>query len=256
MNVTIKIKNTNFTQLIYSASKTLLSLFLFILGGLFFDSYAFVKANSNGQTYASIAMITVFIYLFVKATGRSKELMIYALLIGIAGECLFSLVFEMYTYRLGNVPLYVPPGHAIIYIVAVYFCREAAVKFYRKQLEISLLIFIIAYALFFLLFLKDIFGFVLTLLIIFLLRNKPRERLFFYVMYLVVVVLELIGTSYKCWVWPNTAFGIIPFLKSANPPSGISFFYFGLDLASLWLYKQRHKMAWNRMKTIRILAKK
>ncbi len=256
MNFTVKTRQKNKTQLFYSTSKTLFSLFLFILGGLFFDSYTFIKNHSNGQTYANIAMVIVFVYLFVKATNRSRELMIYALLIGIAGEYLFSLGFEMYAYRLGNVPLYVPPGHAIIYISAVYFCRESVVKFHRKKLEFLLLLLISAYSLFFLIFLDDIFGFLLTLLIVYLLRHKPRERLFFYVMYLVVVVLELIGTTYKCWVWPNTAFGIIPFLKSANPPSGISFFYFGLDLGSLWLYKQRHKIAWNRMKTIRLISQK
>ena len=256
MNVTLNAKKRSITNLLYSATKTLLILFLFILGGLYFDSYHFVAENTNGQIYANIAMIAVFIYLFARATDRSKELMIYALLIGIAGECLFSLGFEMYTYRLGNVPIYVPPGHAIIYIVAIYFCRETVVKFYQKQLEIIFLLFISAYSLVFLLFFNDIFGFLLTLLIIYFLRNKPRERLFFYVMYIIVVVLELIGTSYKCWVWPNTAFGIIPFLKSANPPSGISFFYFGLDLGSLWLYKQRHLLAWRRMKAIRVLQSK
>lgn len=242
-----------FNRLIASSFNTLGLLFLFILGGLYFDSFTFVKSDSNGQLYASIAMITVFFYLFIKATKRSKELMFYALLIGVAGECLFSLGFEMYTYRLENVPVYVPPGHAIIYIVVVYFCREAAVKFFRKKLEITFGIFIGIYSFVFLFFFNDVFGFVLTGLILFLLRNKPRERLFFYTMYIVVVVLELIGTTYKCWVWPTTAFGIIPFLKSANPPSGISFFYFGLDLGSLWLYKQRHKIAWNRMKTIRFI---
>lgn len=241
--------------LVYTSVKTLGILFLFILGGLYFDSHFFVKEDANGQIYASIAMIAVFVYLFIKATNRSGELMIYALLIGIAGECLFSLGFEMYTYRMGNVPVYVPPGHSIIYIVTVYFCREGAVKFFRKQLELLFAVLIGVYSLFFLFFFNDIFGFVLTVFIFFLLRNKPRERLFFYAMYTVVVVLELIGTNYKCWVWPDTAFGLVPFLKSANPPSGISFFYFGLDLGSLWLYKQRHKIAWNRMKVIRMLGK-
>lgn len=253
MNITTTTIKYSYTSLLYSFSKTLLILFLFIIIGLYFDSYFFLDFNSNGQLYASIAMITVFSGLFLKATNRSRELMLYALLIGIAGEYLFSLGFEMYTYRLGNVPVYVPPGHAIIYIVGIYFCKESTVKYYHKTVEIILLLFIILYSLYFLIFYDDIFGFILTVLIIFLLRNQPRERLFFYVMYLIVVVLEITGTYYKCWVWPDTAFGIIQFLKSGNPPSGISFFYFGLDLSSLWLYKQRHKMAWNRMKAIRIL---
>lgn len=253
MNITTTPIKYSYTSLLYSFSKTLLILFLFIIVGLYFDSYFFLGFCTNGQLYASLAMITVFIALFLKATTRSKELMLYALLIGIAGEYLFSLGFEMYTYRLGNVPVYVPPGHAIIYIAGIYFCKESAVKYHYKTVEMILLLFIISYALYFLMFQKDIFGFILTVLIILLLRNQPRERLFFYVMYLIVAVLEITGTYYKCWVWPDTAFDMIPILKSGNPPSGISFFYFGLDLGSLWLYKQRHKIAWKRMKAIRIL---
>jgi len=178
--------------------------------------------------------------------------MLYAVLIGICGECLFSLGFHMYEYRLENVPIYVPPGHAIIYIVTVYFCREKFVKLYKVQLEIIIGIFIFLYALAFLIFANEVFGFSLTLLTFWILRNKPRERLFYYSMYL-VVVLELIGINYNCWYWPTTAFGVFDFLKSANPPSGISFFYFGLDLGSLWLYNQRHKIAWGRMKRLRIV---
>ena len=239
------------TNLFLASFRTLGLLILFIAVGLFFDSYFFLKLDVNGQQYANVAMLFVFFILFYRATKRSRELMIYAVLIGIGGECLFSLGFDMYEYRLGNVPVYVPPGHAIIYIVTVYFCREKFVKLYKIKLERYFAIGIFIYAFCFLIFANDIFGFVLTLLTLWFLRNKPRERLFYYSMYIVVVFLELIGTTYKCWFWPDTAFGIFDFLKSANPPSGISFFYFGLDLGSLWLYKQRHKIAWTRMKRLR-----
>ena len=237
-------------NLFQSTFKTLILLMLFIVGGLFFDSSFFIEVDKGGQMYANIAMLLVFFGLFFRATKRSKELMLYAVAIGIAGECLFSLGFDMYEYRLKNVPIYVPPGHAIIYIVTVYFCREKSVKIYRNQLEWGFGIFIFLYSLCYLIFASDIFGFGLTLLTLWLLKNRPRERLFFYTMYLVVAFLEIIGTSYYCWQWPDTAFGYFDLLKSANPPSGISFFYFGLDLGCLWLYKQRHLVAWKRMRRI------
>jgi hypothetical protein len=227
------------------------SLFIFIGVGLYFDSTHFIAMDENGQWYANLLMLAVFAYLFYKATDRSRELMINAVLIGILGECLFSLGFDMYTYRLENVPVYVPPGHAIIYIVTVYFCRDKYVKKHKTNLEKWLSICVFLYAFCFLILRSDVFGFILTLLTLYLLKNKPRERLFYYSMYAVVAVLEIIGTTYKCWYWPDSAFGIFKLIKSANPPSGISFFYFGLDLGSLWLYKQRHKIAWTRMKRIR-----
>jgi hypothetical protein len=247
------LKDKTILQLLQASFKTLGLLFIFIAFGLYFDSAFFIDFDEKGQIYANTAMLIVYFLLLFKATKRSRELMIYATLIGVAGEYLFSLGFEMYTYRLGNVPLYVPPGHAIIYIVTFYFCRKAAVKYFKKQIEIGLVAFMLVYASVFLIFAQDVFGFCLTLLILYILRNKPREKLFYCSMYLVVAVLEIIGTRYQCWFWPDTAFGIISFLKSANPPSGISFFYFGLDLGSLWLYKQRHKITWKRMKLIRSL---
>jgi hypothetical protein len=70
-------------------------------------------------------------------------------------------------------------------------------------------------------------------------------------MYITVAYLEIIGTSYGCWWWPDKAWDTISFLPSHNPPSGISLFYFLLDLGTLWLYKKRHAATWARMKEIR-----
>jgi hypothetical protein len=231
-------------------------LVIFIGVGLYVDSVYFVKFFPNGQWIAVIAMFLMFYRAFSHGTKRSRELMIYALLIGVAGEYLFSIILEMYTYRLGTIPIYVPPGHAIIYIVTVYFTRKAAIKYFKKSIEKIFTIAILIYASLFLIFANDIFGFVMTLLTVFILQFRPRERMMYLTMYIVVAVLEIVGTSYQSWYWPDTAFGLIPFLKSANPPSGISFFYFGLDLGCLWLYKQRHKIAWKRMKHIRLLQTK
>lgn len=105
--------------------------------------------------------------------------------------------------------------------------------------------------LFSLIFRNDVFGFAMTIATILILRKKPRERLFYLSMYITVAYLEIVGTNYLCWKWPSTAWGIFDFLPSHNPPSGISFFYFLLDLGTLWLYKKRHKIAWSRMKNVR-----
>ena len=114
-----------------------------------------------------------------------------------------------------------------------------------------LTIAIFFYASAFLIWGNDLFGFVMTIATLLILQRKPRERLFYLCMYITVAVLEITGTNYLCWRWPATAWGVFDFLPSFNPPSGISFFYFGLDLGTLWLYKQGHKIAWQRMKNIR-----
>lgn len=241
-------------KLILSASlKTIGYLFLLILFGLFFDSYIMAAYFQKTQLLVNFATCIAFGIIFGKSSPRIRELMVFAVIIGVFGEYLFSLGLKMYTYRLGNIPLYVPPGHAIVYITVIYFCKQSIIKKHRKQLEKLFKILILIYGSLFLIFAEDIFGFVMTLAVVFLLKNKPRERLFFFTMYIVVAFLEIVGTSYQCWHWPSTAYGVIPFLKSANPPSGISLFYFLLDLGCLWFYKLRHLLAWKRMKNIRRL---
>lgn len=224
---------------------------LFIATGLFLDSRFFIPYDSNGQTYSTIIMIIVLGYLFWKANSRTREQIIYAVIIGIIGEYLFCLGLGMYSYRLGNVPHYVPPGHAVMYLGVYYFVRQPKVVLNKKNLEIALYIINGLLATYFLLFKNDVLGFSLSVITFYIVTKKPRERLFYLGMYFAIAVLELIGTFYGCWSWPPTWFGKIDFIPSANPPIGISFFYFGLDLGCLYFYKLRHKVAWARMKRIR-----
>lgn len=238
---------------LFSTLKTLGLLYLFFVVGLFLDSFYMVKVTKNAQFYATALMLIVFFITFFNVPKRIKEQMINAVLIGFFGEYLFSIVLGMYTYRLENIPHYIPFGHAFVYIAVLYFSKASSIKIRRLQIEKFLTITIIIYATIFLIFKNDVFGFVMTVATLLILRNTSKERLFYLTMYASVVILELVGTYYKCWFWPTKAWNVVSFLPSANPPSGISLFYFLLDLGTLWLYKQRHREAWQRMKNIRNL---
>jgi hypothetical protein len=235
----------------YATFKSLGALYLFILFGLFLDSFYMLEITKDAQLYANISMYIGFAITFWNVSRRVKEQMISAVIIAVIGEYLFSIAMGMYTYRLENVPHYVPPGHALVYVAVLYFSKAKSIIKNRIKIERFLVIFILIYAIVFLVFKNDVFGFVMTVAILFILRNKQRERLFYLTMYISVAYLEIIGTNYLCWKWPASAWGIFDFLPSHNPPSGISFFYFLLDLGTLWFYKQRHKIAWSRMKNIR-----
>jgi hypothetical protein len=235
----------------YATFKSLGTLFLFIGFGLFLDSSQMVSITKNAQLYANISMFIGFVVVFSKVSKRVKEQMVFAVIIAVLGEYLFSILLGMYTYRLENVPHYVPPGHAIVYVAVLYFSKASSILKNRIKIERFLAIFILIYAAVFLIFKNDVFGFVMTIATLLILRKKPRERLFYLTMYISVAYLEIIGTAYLCWKWPTTAWGFFDFLPSHNPPSGISFFYFLLDLGTLWFYKQRHRITWKRMKNIR-----
>ncbi|MEE9409025.1 MAG: hypothetical protein V3V28_13230 [Polaribacter sp.] len=233
--------------------KTLGTLFLYIFVGLLLDSVFISENYQDSQWLANLVMVIIFSITLFKVNRRIREQMIYAVLIATVGEYAFSLGMGMYTYRLENIPHYIPMGHALVYAGVLYFTKTTYSKNNKVLLEKVFTILIILYAVVFLIFKNDVFGFVLTVATLLVLRKKPRERMFYLAMFIAVGYLEIIGTNYQCWWWPTTAWDVIPFLPSANPPSGISFFYFGLDLGCLYFYKKRHKIAWARMKSIRRL---
>lgn len=241
------------TTFLHAFIKTLGILFLYIFVGLLLDSVFITENYQDFQWLANLIMVVIFSFTLFKVNRRIKEQMLYAVLIAFAGEYAFSLGMGMYTYRLENIPHYIPMGHALVYTGVLYFTKTAYSKNNKKLLEKVFTILIILWSSAFLIFKNDVFGFVLTIATLLILRKKPRERMFYLVMFIAVVYLEIIGTNYQCWWWPTTAWDVIPFLPSANPPSGISFFYFGLDLGCLYFYKKRHKIAWARMKNIRTL---
>src|SRR5690606_39346207 len=105
---------------------------------------------AQGQIVANLIIVLIFIPLYLKATRKVREFLIYAVLIAIGGECFFSLLLEMYTYRLHNVPLYVFSGHALLYVSVLYFCKSSAVKVNRIKLERIFTAIIVIFAVFFL----------------------------------------------------------------------------------------------------------
>lgn len=222
--------------------------FVFFVFVLFFDSVYFVEHISDSQIWINILMLAGFFKMYFRSTPRVKELMIYAVILGFAGEYFFSRLCGMYTYRLENVPLYVPIGHAALYGRIFMFSKASIVRKHHKAIEQLFAFAIAIFATIYLIFFTDVFGFVMTICVFLLLLKRPKDRLFFYAMYILVAILEIGGTAFGCWKWPPTAFNVFDFLPSNNPPSGISLFYFLLDVSCFFIYTQRNKIAWKKLK--------
>jgi hypothetical protein len=216
------------------------------------DSY-FSDNIKEVQNTLNFLMIVGFFIMYFRTVKRVQELMIYAVIIGFLGEYFFSKYLGMYAYRLGNIPLYVPFGHAVLFARVFRFSKVSVVRKFHKSVEQFFGSIIILFASIYLLFFEDVFGFVMTICVFLLLWKRPKDRLFFFTMYLLVAILEIGGTAFGCWKWPNIAFGMFKFLPSNNPPSGISLFYFLLDIGCFVMYTQKNKMAWFRLKNSRKL---
>lgn len=233
-----------------------IGIFICFVFVLFFDSLYFTEHVLNSQIPINIFMGIGFLGMYYRATPRLKELMLYAVLIGFAGEYLFSRALGMYTYRLENIPLYVPFGHAALYGRIFMFSKASVVRKHHKAVEGILVLIILLLATIYVLFFNDVFGFVMTFIIFMLLWRRPKDRVFFFAMYLLVAILEIGGTSFGAWSWPSIGFDFFTFLPSNNPPSGISLFYFLLDIGCFFFYTQRHKVVWRRVQNIKKLVKK
>src|SRR5688500_3335239 len=69
--------------------------------------------------------------------GENREVrmqVIVAVAFATAGEHFASIYMEGYTYRFGNVPAYVPPGHGMVYLTAVALARSGFFLRYCRKI--------------------------------------------------------------------------------------------------------------------------
>ena len=229
---------------------------LFVLWlGLFIDGAYVAGLFENSQWLTNILVFFAFIYVYRQVSYKVKKLMRYGLVISFFGELLFAIVLGMYSYRLANLPLYVPFGHTLVYAAVYYMVKEPLIKNNALKITNFLTPLIFGYALFWLILAQDVFGFLCTLLVLYLFKKRPHSQLFFSIMFWLIVYLEIIGTYNHCWVWPAIWFDQISLIPSANPPSGISIFYFAFDAGCLWFYRKLNGPTWHKLINIRQLRR-
>jgi hypothetical protein len=143
-----------------------------------------------------------------------------------------SPLLGLYTYRLHNVPMYVPPGHGLVYLAALSIGRSPLASRLRWPLIGFALAVCGAWALWGAVLAprQDLFGAVIYLFLVrFILVG--RQPLVYAGAFIVCSYLELVGTGIGAWRWalhdPSGA------LTIGNPPSGIPGAYCFLDAFGL-----------------------
>ncbi len=204
---------------------------------LFIDSRAVAEQLPYNQWLANLFTLAYFVWMLRDAGRRLRRLMLIGVLVACVGEVLFSLLLGMYEYRLHNVPLYVPPGHAILYASVFLLLRETWLRRHIQWVVRLCYAGAVTFSVAWLLLYNDIYGFICFVLFTLLIQRRRESRPFFVVMFLLVVYLELLGTYFQCWSWPPYLLQQWPAIPSANPPSGIAVFYIGFDIACLGLYR-------------------
>ena len=170
-------------------------------------------------------------------------------------EIFSSLVWGIYRYRLHNVPLFVPPGHGMVYLFGLLASQTPIVRRYGRRVAYAVLGGASVWAAAGLTLLPIVTGRVdlqgalcLPVFAFFLLRS-PRWPLFAAI-FIIVSELEICGTSFGNWYWvPVAPWTHIP---SGNPPSVIAGGYCIIDasvLFVLWTYRVGLKTIITRIKT-------
>jgi hypothetical protein len=146
------------------------------------------------------------------------------------GEVTGSLIWGVYHYRLGNLPLFVPPAHGLVFLTGLSLA--AALRAHTRALLVAAAGLAAGWALLGLTVLphRDVAGAIgVPLLLLFLWRGRNRAA--YAGVFLVVAALELYGTAIGTWRWAPELPGLG--LPDGNPPSGVASGYVWFDVMAL-----------------------
>lgn len=189
-----------------------------IVVGLTVDAYAapWCQPLVDGAAWAMFAAL-------LRISARPERIA-YLLCLGLAtaGEAILALVWGVYDYRLGNLPLFVPPGHVLLYALGRWLSERVALG-----ASGPLCALVLATALVLAWQGHDELSMPLAVLFVVCMRFGPAPRLYA-VMFVLALAMELLGTSLGNWTWRPQApwFG----WSTLDPPFAAGAFYCALDL--------------------------
>ena len=194
--------------------------------------YADTQIQTLAQQHALGLLTFAFLLVAARFSPRAERRQVWLMVaIATSVELLCSVVWGLYQYRWGNVPLFVPPGHGLLYLFALRATRTPLIVDHGGIVRRVALICATLWAIGgltvepLLVGRVDVLGALLWLIFVGLMR-RPRA-LVYAASFFIAVELELVGTGLGNWAWAVAAPGI--HLPSGNPPSVIAGGYCVLD---------------------------
>ena len=189
-----------------------------ICGGLLLDQ----TLPFWGQTLTNVGVWALLLFWMRHAPSDDRLGLAVCVAYATAGEIFLSLVWGLYEYRLGNIPLFVPPGHALLFMLGALLAirgRDWLVWFVPAAAAPFVLALALSGA--------DSFGALLFALFLVCLRFGRAPKLYA-VMFVLALAMELYGTWLGNWTWSRA----VPWLglSTLNPPLAAGVFYCLLDL--------------------------
>ncbi len=206
---------------------TLVVVFAWTVGGLWVDQHV----GRTGQVMLGVFTVGVLAALLALHAPAVRLQALAVVAIATLGEVVGSLIWGLYSYRLENLPTFVPPGHGLVYLAGFSLATLAA-----RRPNILLGVAAAGAALWgvagvTVLPAADISG---TIGCAFLICVLIRTRRPVYAgVFIAVAGLELYGTALGTWTWESAVPGLG--LSQGNPPSGAASGYVVFDVLALAL---------------------
>ena len=187
--------------------------------------------------------LAAWIALALALRGVPPLLRAQALVVVVVATCaevVGSIIWGVYTYRLENLPSFVPPSHGLVYLAGVALAASASNRLLQGWLVRIALVGVIVWGIAGVTVLprSDVGGAIgAALLAVYLVRGRAPE--IYAGVFLVVAWLELYGTAIGTWEWAVTIPGTN--VPQGNPPSGVASGYVWFDIVALaaapWLIR-------------------
>lgn len=194
---------------------------------------------AHGQAAVNAAAWLVFALLWWRSAPGQRPLLLACLAFATAGEVFLSLAWGLYDYRLGNIPLFVPPGHVLLFYLGTQVAERLprGSEWWVAALALLVVVPFAATG-------RDTLGPLLYLLFAACLWLSPSRRRLYATMFVLALAMELYGTYLGNWTWAAR----VPWLGLAadNPPLAAGAFYCVLDLLVVAAGAALERTRWRR----------
>ena len=191
-----------------------------LAAGLYID----VLTDIAGQTALGLAVWLVLFYVLRGVSGETRHALMACLVLATTGELVLSIGWGLYTYRLGNIPLFVPPGHVLMLLLGISLARAMP-----ATVAWAIFSFAALYSLGAAVAGVDTLGLALFLILAVSAIAMPAQRTLYASTFVLSLLLELYGTWLGNWNWSRQVAGTA--LVTTNPPGAAGAFYCALDAA-------------------------
>lgn len=196
--------------------------------------------NLHGQWLLSVPVWGALLATLYFRPPAVRAATLGVLVIATIGECCFSLWWHFYIYRMHNLPLFIPAGHAGLYLAALSMADSRISRRFPLGFCAGAVVIGGVWAILGLTVLpqKDLMGYLGHLWWLTFLWWGRLPQAVAGVFYMVTYI-EIFGVYEQVWRWQPHAWGI-DFLTLGQPPVGATMFYVIFELGGFvigpWIY--------------------